>query len=370
MFLGMSMVVCSYFFSIEHMSKWHKVLNLFQEKEEVFQSAVAKFDQYISMSVGNPQLEDASFRETIAAIAFQAYTDAVSPANAYTFTVRSLGATIESLRRAGFGRVVVVGLHRDEEKFVADTVHLWQNLHSTGEGQPSKKYAPDEGIVGMLGHMEVAFVQASLESAVSMFVEQNLPKAAVVGLHTAFKYAEIPIPTRTQLETEYIRTWLGTKEDYKYIYLTEPDCILNFRPSSMRQLKEEVDKGMVLTPHRLQPIPREYDAKGISREFLYLPENFAPVLDLDVVGNHDVCCDDWKGHNTKPGLPPFFPDCGNFWYMCDFNENNYKRENAHERLKAYPLMRLKQGTGIVSLAATEHGRPCKIQKRSVCLPKP
>lgn len=371
--MKLRMTVDWFDFSIEHMSKWHKIFNLYEE-EEVFQKAIEKFDQYMSMSsVGggvNLHSVDPSFRDTIAVIAFLAYKEDKSPDKAYKLTLVSLGSTLESLRRAGFGRVVVVGLDVADKEVVHDTVHHWQQLHSAIEMQ-NNEAVPAGGNIGTIGQTEVAFVQGSLEIAKAKWVQKNVPKAAVGGLHKAFQMAaEKSISSRSETEAEYIQAWLGSKESsWKYVFLTEPDCILLTRPSSLRQLKEQVDQGMVLTPHRLQPIPHESDAKGCSKDFVYLPDSFAPVLDLDPIGEHDVCCDDWKGHGTKPGLPPVIPDCGNFWYMCDFHPANYKREGAHERLKPYSLMRLKHGTGIVSLAASEHGRPCKPQKQSVCLPK-
>jgi hypothetical protein len=264
----------------------------------------------------------------------------------------------------------VVGLN------IADTIisqdafrYLQKNLNAEKKNDPLSSM---RGVVDMVGNMEVAFAQGSLELAKAKYVQKNVPKATVTGLYHAFQIAEKDKVERAQDETEYLATWLGTRRDpsyWKYVYLTEPDCILQTRPSSLHQLRMEVDKGVVLVPQRLQPIPHESDARGSSLEHTYLPQNFAPVLELDPIGEHDVCCDAWEGHDTKPGLPPLIENCGNFWYLCDFFIGKYKQEGAHRRLKPYALMRLKTGTRIVSLTASEHGRPCSPHKRAVCPPK-
>jgi len=383
-------------FSVEHLSKWFKLLNVIGEGEDqVFQTLWTKLDQYVSNH--NPpshisktqiqQPEQPLFQPTIAVIAFQAYDAGKQSAEkAHKLTLIALAATMESLRRAGFGRVVVVGLEASDAIVVQDTFRYLQRKVQTktdNTNHPNNFDAPiglqsiPGGVVDMVGHMEVAFVQGSKEIAKAQWVSKNVPKATVIGLRHAFQMADKAPALRLQNETDYIHTWLGTRREpsyWKYVYLTEPDTILQMRHSSKPQIQQIIDAGKVMTPHRWQPIPHERDAQGSTMPHAYLPSDFAPIVDLQVHNDnavpYDVCCDAWKGHDTKPGLPPLFPDCGNFWYLCDFGQDKYQKPEAHQRLKPYGLIRMDGGTGIVTLAASESGRPCTPQKQSVCLPKP
>jgi len=358
--------------AIEHMSKWRKLLDVYRE-EAVYKTFLVKMETYLSGQQGSTSYHDKenhllavdpSFRPTIAVIAFQANTDKEFAIKARQLTLTLLAATIESLRRAGFGRVVVVGLdHEADAKLTKDTIQYLQQLLDP---------AVASGASNLVGHMEVAYVPGSLELAKAKWVVKNVPKGALRGLYKAFQLAEKAASDRSESEESYIKIWLGSKPDaWKYVYLTEPDCILQARPSSLPQLKARVDKGYVLTPHRLQPIPHGSDAAGCSKIHLYLPDTPAwHVLEMDPNGDsHDVCCDAWKGEGSKPGLPPLMEACGNFWYLCDFDDKRYSQSDTHKRLKPYPLMRLKGGTGIVSLSASEHGRPCTPKIGAFCGPK-
>ena len=96
------------------------------------------------------------------------------------------------------------------------------------------------------------------------------------------------------------------------------------------------------------------------------------------MGFDAVCCDD--GPDT-PGWTTR-NECGfNPWWRCGFlkvrrqntgttteqdrpNNNNtnneeQQQEDPHYRLAHYPLLELQDGTGIVTIAGTEHGRRCR-----------
>ena len=331
-------------------------------QQEVYDTAMLRFDNYFSQSTTYPMEEDLSFIDTIAVIAFQPYRDNKKPEQAYNLTLRSLGATMESLRRAGFGRVVVVGDGENDPQLTQDTFRYMKRYI-----EPSVAI-DDNTFVTKVGHMEVGYAKFNMTNAVTNHIAKNVPKATLNGLKDAFDIAQKSGEQRTQHETEHMKIWLGEKEWWSYVYLTEPDSILQTRPSTLKQLKEELENGMVLVPHRLQPIPHESDARGSSRDFLFLPEEDFPVVDLDAIGENDSCCDAHLGPGYKPGAPPMFESCGNFWYMCDFSRHKTKEQRTHDRIKKYHLIRLKQGTEIVSLAGLEHGRPCIPKKNDVCLP--
>ena len=100
-------------------------------------------------------------------------------------------------------------------------------------------------------------------------------------------------------------------------------------------IKAEVDRGNVLLPHRLQPIPHESDVRDMDPEngLFLLEEEFPQVEELDPIHNHDACCDQGK-RTLKPGLPPFHEKCGRgkFWYACGFLKQNRDDEQKHARL--------------------------------------
>lgn len=349
-------------FSVEHLSHWHKMFHIFDEPLLV-DGTISKLDSYMSF-YRNHALEevDPSLRQTIAIIAFQPYLQGEEYTERANRLIQAyLGASLEALRRAGFGRAVVVGMEAFHNNIVAGAIH-----HLQTQLVPEGKITTTEKV----GHMEVSFALGDGEKSKSKYVAENVPRASIAGLQEAFRLARKGGEARSSDEESYIRTWLGTETDpsfWKYVYLTEPDTILQVRQSSIPQLKGEIDKGNVLTPHRFQPIPHESDTNGCCRrqEYKFLrADHHKSILDLDPNGNDDVCCDAWNVMMTHPGIPPHFEDCRNFWYMCDFTQENYQRNGAHERLEQYPLVRFKGGTGIVNLGGSEHGRRCIPQKGS------
>jgi len=82
------------------------------------------------------------------------------------------------------------------------------------------------------------------------------------------------------------------------------------------QLKEDVlDQGLLLAPHRLQPIPHASDVPGTLEASLHLPSNFSTIHTLDGNVGNELCCDDG---NVYPG-----PDihaqssdsCDKYWFQ-------------------------------------------------------
>ncbi|CAB9525723.1 expressed unknown protein [Seminavis robusta] len=339
-------------FSIEHLSKWYVMMNPY-DNEIPLQNALKKLEHYVQRGPQYPVPKEPALQQTIAVIAFMAYKNKMAQEKANQLTTRNLAATVESLRRAGMGRVVVVGMKGDDDRKLAQEAFALVQK-SVGSGIQQTKYGSD---ITQVGHMQVAFCDGRPEDSKTQFVDVNVPKAALVGLRNAFLAAE-----RGDVDTA--KPFLGdnTTPDYwKYVYLTEPDSILNTRPHTLQMLQQSADLGRVIVPHRFQPIPHETDVHGTQNRDLYLPHagDFYGVIELDALSLHpDKCCDEAKGPKFKPGLPPNFPDCGNFWYMCGFTSHIPKTERSHDRLKQYKLIRLLQGTQFVLLASQEHGRRC------------
>ena len=166
----------------------------------------------------------------------------------------------------------------------------------------------------------------------------NVPHAAWNGLHGALKDG-----TDKEL-------WLGSDENhakYKYVYFSESDQILNARINP--QFLREMDARVVLVPHRLQPIPHRQDFAPFitdNNRHQFLPDSFDKVVRLDV---RSSCCDTQTHIEAKP------KNCNGFWWQCGF----HPKKNDFSHLNAYEFMVLDEGTGFVSLAATEHSRRCK-----------
>jgi hypothetical protein len=346
-------------FSVEHMSKWFKILRW--PETIIHERITHQFTIYIKNAPDQSYTmqERPIFEDTIAVIAFQAYKSENEPEKGHDLTMKSLAATIESLRRAGFGRVTVSILEDSEFDVVQDAFrYLLQLL------EPSRVYDPKE-IVTQIGLMEVGFAVASSAYSRSLYVKTNMPRATLMGLRDAFLYSELQESERSEAMTKNMTAWLGSKVDWKYVYLTEPDTILQARPSALKSLKAEVDKGSVLLPHRLQPIPHESDVKGMERTDRYVAETeVSEIISLDPNNGDDACCDEQAGPAFKPGKPPNYEECGNFWYLCGFYDK--VKENRHRRLLPYKFIRLISGTEIVSIAGNEQGRRCIPKKNATC----
>lgn len=351
-------------FSVEHMSKWWKILE-WDSNPVAYQAVLAKFQGYLNGAGQFPE-HARIFKNTIAVIAFQSYNSQEKPEESKYLTSLSLAVTVESLRRAGFGRVVTSVLVPDDIPYVDNAYHL------IAEQLDSKSSSQTE--ITKLGHMEVGYAIASKAYTKTSFLIKNMPRGTVMTLRDAFLHSMEPEAERTPDMKQNMTAWLGDTQDpsyWQYVYLTEPDTLLTFRPSSLPAIKAEIDKGNVVLPHRFQPVPHESDVRGMNNTDLFLhEEEFPEVIDLDPIRNHDACCDENKGKGFKPGHPPFYEWCGarKFWYNCGFYKENRKQEDKHRRIKPYKLMRVKGGTEVTTIAGSEHARRCHPKKKGVCRP--
>lgn len=323
-------------FSLEHLSKWWKLLDV-HVSGVTYHQLTTKLEAYLDR--GRDYEVSSEFRDTLAVIAYRPYT--YSKKNqSDILTSLSLAATIESLRRVGTGRVLVVGSEESEQALVESTFTLMRRKQR--DGQSIRK--------NVVGDTEVTFVIAPTSTLKTKFLEKNMPRGALEGLRRAFLRA-------SKVSDRKSREWLGSDPyRWKYIYLTEPDSLLQVRPESLPQIFDEVDRGNVLVPHRLQPIPHEYDVPqydGAPWKYLHASRGFNTVLDMDPTV--DACCDEMKGPDFKPGT---VENCGNFWYTCGFTRAAATDPGAHFRLKPYDLVTFRHGSRIISLAGSEHGRRC------------
>ena len=310
-------------FSVEHLSKWWKLLGTYG-----INFAIGKLQAYY-MHRQSSSTKNTIMNTTVAVIPYGVDTD--SPRVQQMWTA-SLTATIASLLQHGIGRVVVVGYFDADSKLVR---RAFRELLRYQEEQKDERSFQDHdsttSFSTKVGATELAFVHTS--DVKSKFIEINVPYGALKGLHQAFSGAIRPYE------------WLGrSPAKYKYIFLTEADQTLNARPTPY--FTKVMDEGCIVIPHRLQPIPHSLDVAGVVLDtHRVIPRNLAQVHELNA--DVDSCCD------TSERLKKDPPECGPFWWMCWIGKSR-----DYSVLEGYEFMRLHQGTGIVSLAATEHSRKC------------
>lgn len=335
------------------MHSWWDILKVY-ENDRPFETSVSKLEGFIKRK---PKQVELVWKKGIAVVVFQEYVGENQNAQIDKrdkLNSIALAATIESIRRAGFGRAVVVGLQPTrDEKLAKDAFRI---LDAQGVDTASP----------VVGDMQVAFAAGS-----SQVTSGNVPKAALLGLRDAFQF--LAQNGQSEEQKKHWKAWLGDStqpKHWEYVYLTEYDSILQYRASSLLKLRDEVNRGTALIPHRLQPIPHESDVQGALRRDSYLPNSgdFSEVIELDAA--KDTCCDEDWGSSRGPGKDDF-PDCGKPWFACEFGNPELPVENReHKRVKPYKLIRLKQGTGITLISATEQARRCIPATGSVgCLVK-
>lgn len=340
--------------------QWWKVVEVFKEESAVaFNKAVTSFQSYTE-NVRSHIIENSPLKETLAIIAFQPYGRKSDP-EGMQLTVSSMAATMASLIKVGFGRIVIVGLMSEmENDFVKETFRCLRLSLDADETSAYDALNDTTMPISRIGQTEIGYAQAHPEECKSKHAKSNIPRGALFILQQAFKGNLDP----TRMHDVFGST--TDKSYWKYIYLTEPDMILQTKPLALPTLKRALDEGLNLFPHRLQPLPHESDFIGMKNDrfFVNAKGNFSTVLNLDSL-DRAACCDEQMG-KYKPFHEYFYPNCGRpFWWMCGFHDD----KKNHSHLEPYPLMRLQQGTGIVSLAATEHGRRCVPKINGACTPR-
>jgi hypothetical protein len=368
-------------FGVEHMSTWWKVLEA-PVHRYAHESVVQSLDRYVadrlrSIRQNNPSNTARSLlRPTLALVAFQRYQvrGHDEPSNEEVrrrsdqLTVSSLSATIASLRQAGMGRIVVVG-HDQQQDAERPLVH-----------QAFKRFAPNRTASRTAFHhimdahgTQLAYVTVSDDMVKTQFVAVNVPRGALLGLRRALEGTD----------REWTTQWLGptnhTAESahhpWKFVYLTEPDTMLHVRPARLAAMERMLQRGMILVPHRLQPVPYEDDVPESNQTHTFITREqvaasaAAIVVDLDAADSGVACCDEQRG-TLRPGpkaaaAAGLGAQCGwDRWWLCGFgsqqpnNSTNSHQGNHSLILDHYQLIRLRQGTGVTLVSGSSHGRRC------------
>ena len=336
-------------FSVEHMSKWWKLVGVTKDSfNDVGINVINNsFLQYIHQSpVAEEENDDTLtlLHPTIAVIAFAPSIDAntkISKERSKKLTIYALAATIESLKRVGFGRIVVVGIDTDDKQYAVEAFDLVRPKDMSQQNANN------------ITTIELAYVQVTEESWYkTKNIMVNRPRASLIGLQRALKGG---------LGDNETKEWLGVTHPakyWKYIYLTEPDTILQTRRASLGSIHKELESNKVLMPHRIQPIPHEDDLKGSdSHNYVRYFGSFADKAVVEIDNENYSCCDNgpMRPHEATPR-------CGIFWYFCGFYytplpKEPEKYDQQLHKLLNYTFIRLTKGTNIV-FAGSEHGRTC------------
>ena len=371
-------------FAVEHMSKWWNAFKILYDhtdlqKRPMFTKTISIFDAYLDKVKDTKLSKKSPLHNTIAMVAFQPYKSQRKKVPNFMgkkLTTYSLGATIASLYRIGFGRVVVVGYVQDEDEVLV--MEAFQLLRKTFNGG-------NENLKTIDDTTELGYVRITNETWVQTnFVKVNMPRGAIIGMTKAL--------TGELDDGDSSQDWLGPEHDasyWKYVYLTEPDTILQTKPEILLPIQQGLDHGFSFFPHRLQPLPHEADlpileegqslSSYIEGQFIPNKGPFSNITILDTWYSRDGdvlshCCDDmdsgWPGRDDKNR----YPKCGKFWWTCGFVKNSKVQDwteaeviEHHKRLIPYPMMKLRDGTE-VTFGPTEMGRRC-IPSKTPCTNK-
>ncbi len=106
------------------------------------------------------------------------------------------------------------------------------------------------------------------------FISTNMPYGAIVGLQRAFKSDD--------------DNWLGNEPRWNSVYLTEPDTLLHVKPTALPDLMDGVlNRGWILSPHRLQPIPHATDLPSPLSPIIVVPNN--AYYQVRTIDSYTIC---------------------------------------------------------------------------------
>ena len=461
------------YLSVEHLSKWWKVLEFDNPKlPRTFDRIVDILWHYTHRDIKHERLQSGStspMKDTVGVLAYAPIHSNINVDRAIMLEVVVFSATLHSLLRQGIGRLVIV---TDDSFWAHLSSTVWplcRNLLLTHG--PLPKNRTDWSWQAMVQDHQMTQPAVGIQNETETMVSRNhqdrihgtdivllsgsagptrnVPRLALSKLHQAFfphgnPPKDHPGDQDTLQERQILLGGSADVKQWEYLYYTEYDSLLykstKQQQSSNRQLFQSfrtlLNEGKILIPHRLQPLPHEYDfysnddhqnhhAKwtnngkqpskpqpeqgDMRRRYQDPPVSIlVPAIPpwnhvTQLQGMDDACCD---AGQKEPYVHQSYPKCPSFWYLCGFvggsrrsavakdvqkqqtrrkqkqqrqrqtlekqqPQRQQKQQSdkdpvlnttlirqVHQRLEHYQLIRLDQGSGIVHLAATEHGRQC------------
>eukprot|EP00980_Cylindrotheca_fusiformis_P023176 scaffold10199_cov146-Cylindrotheca_fusiformis.AAC.33 len=382
-------------FSVEHISKWWKVSKMIQHPDPImYDHTLRRLKDYRLRTVASTPFNDtmrSPLQDTIVMVAFIPYTGPKGRGD--RLTSHAMAATLASLYKVGFGRIIVTSTQATDASFVSKSFRLvMSSLKKTDRNTLRTSNQTHVYYNHYIGNTELAYVHIKKKKWVkTRAVKENVPRGAIIGMQRALS-GEMTSPVEVQ-------KWLGStrnRTDWKFVYLTEPDTLLHTKLSLLPSIRKGLENGLSFFPHRLQPLPHELDfpplwnrtrvnnnnnniaaaAASVSDnstststsedyEMRYIPGHVHPFSNITLLGPTDSCCDGgsvWVGRN-QPFCKGTRAPCGvSMWWSLGFEKNPEllspeQIRDEHRRLVPYPLMRLEEGTGLV-FGSTNHGRRC------------
>ena len=207
-----------------------------------------------------------------------------------------------------------------------------------------------------------------------------------------------------------VQSWLGANPNrWRHIYFTEPDLILHTRLMALPSLIRQLDKGRILTAHRLQPLPhiqqfidfvdgntttQQLDQSNNSTNntvamnsklVTYFNENALPnhgpfhTDTIQLLNPHNAfCCDQGNyfpanaNNPNEPIRPRRHHGCPGTYELCGFRNKRWGHdysnwthmERAHQFLMNYTLIAFGVGYGTGLPLVHAHQRVCRVQKEA------
>ena len=365
--------------SVEHLSKYvkhfvhlddgqhvaHTAASVTPQQQrlvEILTNYVDRAQAFDLSSVSSPQQQQQqqlAVHRTLVIVPLKASTKKYHDSNNHKYwTQLQLAATLASLWKVGMRRVVVVGVSTLERQ-IAEAA--FDQLRET------KKQST----------MDVVYVECTPNRTTAT---KNVPRLALQGLQLVLnKTASGGSSSNNNHDTRW--QWLGPNPDqWQYVYYTEPDLLLQTRPSALPALTEALRTGNLLAAHRLEPIPHQRDYPNDQHDRmldqLLVPDLgvFASVTELN--SGADSCCDQGTFYPANHGSSDMMSrpaqvrldgQCLGIWVHCGFGRGqqqaNYSDPvvayNLHYRLWGYPFFSLRNGLGIPLVAANQR----------VCVPR-
>eukprot|EP00531_Pseudo-nitzschia_arenysensis_P002044 CAMPEP_0116129074 /NCGR_PEP_ID=MMETSP0329-20121206/7737_1 /TAXON_ID=697910 /ORGANISM="Pseudo-nitzschia arenysensis, Strain B593" /LENGTH=537 /DNA_ID=CAMNT_0003623331 /DNA_START=87 /DNA_END=1700 /DNA_ORIENTATION=- len=349
-------------FSVEDTKEWYTPLDLLNVKHNDVAINTLKMNlvKYVSdtpektkaLLSGLDADLNPDLNPTIAIIPFSSTYiedfDAAAVRSA-TLTMTTLGATIASLLRAGVGRIVCTGIDDTDDYFVKETFAWVAELYANRS----------DWIAGT----EFNFVRMD-EELYNIDSKESRVRGSIYGLQRALK---------GKFNETYAKQWVGLDaNNWKYVIVSEPGFVHQTRADSLPAIGRALERGRVLIPHRFLPLLHRTDLIDDKKEYdgtnEILPKTISPILEVNDDDDY-MCCD---GGNNRPSWTisddPLGVPCQSSWWNCGYTEEwvrrKVKKKAKHRRILKYaPLIRLKQGTDIVSLPGTKNRRQCHPRKR-------
>ena len=196
-----------------------------------------------------------------------------------------LTANVASLWKVGMGRVVFVS--NDAEPLQENLLLVQQKLRYPLEQQSIE--------LDVVKAVEVKKARSGKGSGTM----NQLLLGTLLGIQQA-KKGILPV--------EEMVNWLGGKPDrWNYVYICQGDQLLlpQIRPSSLQMISESLDRGDVVTAHRMHPLHLESNFADFikSNKFLSRTSLSATIKAVDIAGEAQQCCD-------IPGSYPYRKNIG------------------------------------------------------------